>query len=504
MSARRTVLIDILAVAGFVVVAVVVRGIAISNPEWLNPDEAELMVQGRAAMGSPVPFTSWTMGTTGPFWVQFLALLGWLGTPMTLAAAHLLAAVLLGAIGGMVFVPLRRTHGLHAAALLGLAWWLPVALIFPVGGAGDFGTLATELLPAAFVTAAGLVPASRLAAQPWLFLVMGVLGGLAIGSKYQVLPIVAGLFVARVIELRLPFGALIRAGLWWVAGIAVPVAAVVVAVLITPAVSPELRGTDLRIPRQLRGRGDAVRPHRQLRHPLVGRQVVSGRHGDHPRMARVAFRPAVEPRPCRARAERAPRGDRRGHGIRALPHPDVRRSRARDDAAGTCRPTRRAVPALGPHPHGRPGRGDRRRARRGRRGGPLATHDGCRPRGCARSALGPARCAACRPLPAGLRRARLGLGAKLYVYQDWQNTTPYLNSLGPTSNPANRDSAAPLLRRSILASDCVDAAGPPFFGFGTRTPFTQTYPEFAALLDSRFRAHTGVGGCDDCVVYVAD
>lgn len=57
-------------VAGLVVAAVILRGQAITEWGYLNPDEAEVMVQARAALRSPVPFSTWT---TGPYWPLFLA-----------------------------------------------------------------------------------------------------------------------------------------------------------------------------------------------------------------------------------------------------------------------------------------------------------------------------------------------------------------------------------------------------------------------------------------------
>jgi hypothetical protein len=131
------------ALVGFVVISVVLRGLTISVWGPLNPDEAELLAQARAAMLSPVPFTTWTSGTTGPFWVLFLALLGVMGAPLTLAFAHVLAAVLTGLIGFMIFLLVRRSLGLLPGIVLSVGWWLPIVAIYPVGGTADFGPLST-------------------------------------------------------------------------------------------------------------------------------------------------------------------------------------------------------------------------------------------------------------------------------------------------------------------------------------------------------------------------
>jgi hypothetical protein len=44
--------------SGLVVATMILRGQAITELDYLNPDEAELMVQARAALLSPVPFST--------------------------------------------------------------------------------------------------------------------------------------------------------------------------------------------------------------------------------------------------------------------------------------------------------------------------------------------------------------------------------------------------------------------------------------------------------------
>ncbi len=206
----------------FVGIAVLLRGRYLVGTDRLNPDEAELMAQGRAALRSPVPFTTWTTATTGPIWVLFLALLGALGAPLTIPFAHLLAAVLLGLMGYFGFTLARRALGAAMAAVLTLFWWLPLVLVL-TGLRADFATLSTELLPGALILGSALLRAETLARRPLLYLVPGLLAGLAVGAKYQVAPVALALLVVNLVivgERR--WRSWLRGALFWAAGAVAP------------------------------------------------------------------------------------------------------------------------------------------------------------------------------------------------------------------------------------------------------------------------------------------
>src|SRR6516164_3203982 len=138
---RRAVVYVAVAV-GLVVATAILRGSAISEWGLLNPDEAGFMASARAALLSPVPWSTWETGTTGPYWTLFLAGLGALGRGPALVAT--------------------------------VVWWFPIATTWLVGYPMNFSELSTEYLPMLLVVASALVPREQLAARPWLFFVVGV------------------------------------------------------------------------------------------------------------------------------------------------------------------------------------------------------------------------------------------------------------------------------------------------------------------------------------------
>jgi hypothetical protein len=48
-----------------------------------------------------------------------------------------------------------------------------------------------------------------------------------------------------------------------------------------------------------------------------------------------------------------------------------------------------------------------------------------------------------------------GWAAELYVAQDWQSTMPYVNVLGLSMSPANREVGKPMVRAGIERAGCV-------------------------------------------------
>jgi hypothetical protein len=230
---RRAVVYVAVAV-GLVVAKAVLRGQAIGEWGLLNPDEAGFMAAARAALVSPVPWSNWECGTTGPIWTLLLAGLGLLGAPLTLAFAHLLSAVLWALTAFALFVAMSRAIGRGPALVATIVWWFPIALAWLVGVPGDFSELSTEYLPTLLIVAAALVPREQLAARPWLFSVVGVLAGLAVGAKYQVAPLAVALAAAQLIVLRPAARRTLVSVLWWLAGAVLPVAAIVLAMVASP------------------------------------------------------------------------------------------------------------------------------------------------------------------------------------------------------------------------------------------------------------------------------
>jgi hypothetical protein len=230
----RSAVVYVAVAVGLVVATAVLRGQAVSEWGLLNPDEAGLMASARAALRSPVPWSTWETGTTGPYWTLFVAGLGALGAPLTLAFAHLLSAVLLALTAFAVFVAGSRSIGRGPALVATVVWWFPIATTWLVGYPLNFSELSSEYLPMLLVVASALVPREKLAARPWLFAVVGVLAGVAVGAKYQVAPLAVGLVAAQLIVLRPSAKRTVVSVLWWLAGAVLPVAAVVLVMVVSP------------------------------------------------------------------------------------------------------------------------------------------------------------------------------------------------------------------------------------------------------------------------------
>ena len=226
---------DVAVAAGLVVATVILRGHAITEWRYLNPDETGLLLEARAALRSPVPFSTWLTGTLGPYWPLFLAGLATLGAPLTPAFAHLLTAVLLALTAAALFVAASRAIGRGPALVVTMVWWLPIATTFAVGVPEAYNSLSTEYLPVLLVVASALVPREQLAARPWLFAVLGVLAGFAFGAKFQIAPLACAFAVAQVIVLRSSVRRIVVSVLWWLAGALLPVASIVLVTVVSPA-----------------------------------------------------------------------------------------------------------------------------------------------------------------------------------------------------------------------------------------------------------------------------
>jgi hypothetical protein len=485
----------------FVFATVLLRGRMISDWSWLNQDEAELMAQARAALTSPVPFTTWTMGTTGPFWVLFLAALGWLGYPLTLAFAHLLSAILAGILGFLVFVLMRRSFGTKGAVALSVAWWLPLALVFPVGGRTDFGALSTESLPSVLVLAAAALPPERLASRPWLFGLSGLFCALAIGSKYQVLPVAAAIVVVQLVSLRAPLRGCVAPMLWFAFGAVVPVAAVAVSVAASPDVSLVLLQQNLGF---LNGYVGGMSFGTKVANTVT---LLIGEPFLVPLVALVVWFSVLSTRRillCRivlvagGLSSVLLGGNGFGHYLLLL-------FVALGVAASL--PTREGVRPV-------PSRGARRATVATAvvlaiAAGAVGIASGkflLSPPSVVVAALSPDSVirepglrATC---PAGSRVLVWGWAPELYVANSWHNSVPFMNTLGLLSSASSARTSAPFVESAIDTSDCViDAVGPPFFGLPNAS-ITTVYPGSTAALSSQYRIAPNAISCESCTVYV--
>jgi hypothetical protein len=442
------------------------------------------------------------MGTTGPFWVLFLAIVGAVGLPLTVAFAHLLAAVLVGLSGFVVFILARRVLGLWQGLFVSVLWWLPFALIFPLGSPVDFGALNTEVLPCLLLLVAALFPTQRLIERPWLFIFVGAICAVAVGCKYQVLPVAGALLIAQLMMLRLPIRRCIPAALWWCAGFAIPIAAIVVAVLVSQDVSWSLveqnfgflgsyaGGVTLggRISNTLallatqkflwgallliaRLFWISDRPVRIARTILVLSGFVAVLAGGmgfghyliilHTALALAAVLP-IKP------------------GTELLPWPIVRRVAVVVSVVLIV-----AVVIVGVV------------TRYSSFSSPTAIVKTLSPDSVARSD------AAAEVCPPGSNVLVWGWAAELYVQQSWRNSVPFMNTLGLRIDPEVRNANAPLVEQALAESDCVvDAVGAPYFGPGVEASILSVYPEFADILDDDFTIAPNALDCESCTVYV--
>ena len=237
---RRPGIVSALVALLFFVATVALRDPILAEWNWVNPDEAELLAQARAALDSPVPFTTWTLATTGPVWPLLLAGFAAVGFPLTIAFGHLLAALFWALSAWLVFILARRPLGAWWGFMFALAWWVPVAIVWPVGHPTNFGVLNTETLPVLLILAAAVWPPELLARRPALFLFVGAIGALAIGAKYQAAPIVLVVVIIQLLALRRPVRHLLTPLLFWIAGGVGVAAAFGLAMVTSPAFSPDL------------------------------------------------------------------------------------------------------------------------------------------------------------------------------------------------------------------------------------------------------------------------
>ncbi|SON63236.1 hypothetical protein MSIMFI_04766 [Mycobacterium simulans] len=515
---------NIAVAAGLVVATAILRSQAITAWGLLNPDEAELMVQARAALVSPVPFSTWITGTTGPYWVLFLAGLSMLGAPLTLAFAHLLAAVLWALAAAALFVAASRVIGRGPAIVVTLVWWFPVATTFLVGDPVDFGALSTEYLPTLLIVASALVPREQLAARPWLFGVLGVLAGLAVGAKYQLAPVALAFAAAQLIVLRPSARHVVVSLLWWIAGAVLPVAAIVLVMVASPATNWALvEQTFTFIASYGSGRSQLqrvtstftalIRPWAYQLVTLAGLIWLSRFSDRRSNLARVvlvaggltavliggmgyphyliAFFGAVglaATMPVKMPVK-----------MRLKPDARLRPQWLLPTALALVMGLAAAVVLMVGYTRAR--------------WAPLPPQAVVAAFSSNSVNRDPTLARACPP---GLPAVVWGWAAELYIAQDWQSAMPYLNAAALSWSPANREAGEPIVRAGIDRAACIlDATGmirpncpvdrpDQLVTFCSSAKFSlpRAYPQLAELIGRQFHTVPITGRCDGCTLYV--
>ncbi len=530
----RPAVVYVSVAVGLVVATAILRGGAISEWGLLNPDEAGFMASARAARLSPVPWSTWETGTTGPYWTLFLAGLGVLGAPLTLAFAHLLSAVLWALMAFVLFVAMSRAIGRGPALVATVVWWFPVAMTWLVGMPGNFSELSTEYLPALLVVASALVPREQLAARPWLFAVLGVLTGLAVGAKYQVAPLALAFVVAQLIVLRLSARRTLVSASWWLAGAALPVAAIVLMMVASPTTNWTLfeqnfsvllgyvgNGSQLQIGSLGGGRVQATiasiagtgpfgsfGPAYYLLALLAG-LIWLGRHSEwRSNVARVVLIAAAFAAVLVA-------------GMGAAHYLILVFAAAGLAATMPVKPGARLFP-------GRLSSPARTRALAiGAAVGLVCVIGYVIPRFAYIDPLTPREAAAAfspgsvnrdpalaRACPPGSKAMVWGYAPEIYLAQDWQSTLPYLN-VGTLTLGNNKVSGEPVVRDAIERADCiVDATlmkrrecpepRPDLLSWCLSEKYSlpRFYPQFVPLLGRQFHTVPVTGACEGCKLYV--
>jgi hypothetical protein len=181
------------------VLLVLVRGNVLWTSGLQNPDEAELMAEGRSAAADLFPYSGYTSSTHLFLWPFLLGLLDLVGIPLNLVTAHViggLSYVMLGTTGW--FLMMRRIGGGRATLLV-----LPTTTALLAGygpGTADFVSMTSESLPLVILCVAALVMlGSQLPATTRRLVVGSLVAGLAIWAKPQSGPVAAALVSACVV-----------------------------------------------------------------------------------------------------------------------------------------------------------------------------------------------------------------------------------------------------------------------------------------------------------------
>ncbi len=190
----------LLAFCVFTVVLVVVRGDMLWTNAMMNPDEAELLAEGRTAALDLFPYSGYTSSTHLFLWPFALGVLDLLGVPLTLTTAHVLGGlsyVMVSTTGW--FLMMRRIGGVRAALLV-----LPAAATLLIGydpdGYSDFLSMTSESLPMVILSIAALVMLGPTRPMTSRQLAAGsMVAGLAVWAKPQSGPLAVALVAACVL-----------------------------------------------------------------------------------------------------------------------------------------------------------------------------------------------------------------------------------------------------------------------------------------------------------------
>jgi hypothetical protein len=152
----------------FTLVLIVVRGDTLWTSSMMNPDEAELLAEGRTAAADLFPYSGYTSSTHLFLWPFALGLLDLLGVPLTLSIAHLLGGLSYAMVSTSAwFLMMRRIGGVRATLLV-----MPAAATLLIGydadGYSDFLSMTSESLPMVVLSIAALVtlgPASPMSTR---------------------------------------------------------------------------------------------------------------------------------------------------------------------------------------------------------------------------------------------------------------------------------------------------------------------------------------------------
>ncbi len=453
-------------------------------------------------MGSPTPFSTWTMGTTGPVWAWFIAVLGSLGFPLTVLSTHLLAAVLVGVMGFIVVILLWRSLGAAVGVSVGLLCWLLYVLVRPLGGLDNFAAMNTEMLPTVLVLGAALVPPNWLGSRPWLFLIVGLLCGLAIGAKYQVAPVAFALVLARLIEIRPSFWRFVRLGLIATAGVAVPFVVAALMMLFDPRFEPGLfrqwveflttYSSGLGFPDRVRSVLWMMLPNamfwvllaliiwasirsstrinilRWVTVALAGLAVfLGGFPYAHYMIIGLGGMVIAAGLPLKTGAQLLPGRRARTILVGVVAGVGI----ATTVTLSLTSPVRAASPDSVA----------------------LALSPGTDPT-IERLA------AACPP---GTPALVWGWAPELYLAYGWRSTFPSANIYAITHQDSAREGLEPFAREALEQADCViDAVGQPFFGIAAHQTITNIYPWSGPVLSEEFRLLPDAFACEACSVYV--
>jgi hypothetical protein len=387
-----------------------------------------------------------------------------------------------------------------------------------VGVAEAYNSLSTEYLPVLLVVASALVPREQLAARPWLFAVLGVLAGFAVGAKPQVAPLAVAFVAAQLIVLRPSVRRIVVSVLWWLAGALLPVAAIVLVVVASPATNWVLVEQNFSLVVTY-GFGPSLVQRFAvtfgLLNPAGGYILVGlafliwlGRHSDKwSNVARVVlitggliamligvgFPPYLillfgagalaATMPVKPDASLLPQrlSPRVLAGALAIVAALVL---ATGYLTNSWRPTspQMALAAFSAD----------------------SVH------------RNPTMARACPP---GSRAMVWGWAGELYIEQDWQSTTPYTNLYGLAFSPAFKETAEPVVRAGIEQANCVvdttyvkrikcpgeTLEAPVAECLPERLTLSRFYPELFALISRQSHSiPVNVPGCEGCTLYVRD